>query len=106
MAKVIDITEKLTFDDNPRLRVKDQELEVRTDAMTVLKIMQAMSGENQMAAIYECFHLLFSEEDMKKVEDLRLSMDDFMTLVSTAMDIATGNDEENGVGEAPTRTTT
>lgn len=106
MAKVIDITEKLSFDDNPRLRVKDQELEVRTDAMTVLKIMQTMSGEDRMEAIYECSCLLFSEEDMQKLEKLRLSVNDFMTLVSAAMDIATGNDGEDGAGEAPTRTTT
>ena len=32
MAKVVDITEKLTFDGNPRLGIMGKELEVRADA--------------------------------------------------------------------------
>ena len=39
MAKKIDITEKLSFEENPRLVVKGKELEVNADAATVLEIM-------------------------------------------------------------------
>ena len=39
MAKVIDITEKLDFDTNPKIAIKGKEIEVNADAETVLKIM-------------------------------------------------------------------
>ena len=39
MGKVVDITEKLTFDENPKLLIKGKELEVKADAPTVLKAM-------------------------------------------------------------------
>lgn len=105
MAKVIDITEKLNFDENPRLSIKGTEIEVRTDAATVLKIMGAMTQENDIQAVSKCGELLFSEEDMSKIEMLHLSISDFMVLIQTAIDIAlnTGEDEP---GEAQTRTMT
>lgn len=37
--KIIDITEKLSFEENPILVIKGKELEVNTDAETVLKLM-------------------------------------------------------------------
>ena len=39
MSKVVDITDKLEFEENPKLVVKGKELEVNADATTVLKIM-------------------------------------------------------------------
>ena len=36
--KIVDITEKLNFDENPVLKVKDVTIEVNSDAATVLKI--------------------------------------------------------------------
>lgn len=32
MAKVVDITDKLNFDDNPKLMIRGKEIEVATDA--------------------------------------------------------------------------
>ena len=40
MGKVIDITEKLSFEDNPKLKVKGKVFEVNADASTMLKVMQ------------------------------------------------------------------
>ena len=40
MGKVVDITDKLSFDGNPTLVVKGKKLEVNADAPTVLKVMQ------------------------------------------------------------------
>lgn len=42
MSKVIDITEKLNFEENPKLKIKDAEIEVNTDATTVLTLMQTI----------------------------------------------------------------
>ena len=46
MAKMIDITDKLTFGENPRLRIKDEELEVHADTATVLQIMELLGDED------------------------------------------------------------
>ena len=35
MSKVIDITEKLSYEENPRLTIKGEEIEVNADAETV-----------------------------------------------------------------------
>ena len=43
MAKIVDITEKLSFEGNPRLKIKGRELEVNADAPTMLKVMGLMS---------------------------------------------------------------
>ena len=36
--KIVDITEKLSFDENPVLKIKDVTVEVNSDAATVLKL--------------------------------------------------------------------
>ena len=46
MAKRVDITEKLSFDENPCLVIKGKELEVNTDAPTMLKVMGIMSNDD------------------------------------------------------------
>ena len=38
MAKIIDITDKLKFEENPKLVIKGEEFEVNTDAATVIEI--------------------------------------------------------------------
>lgn len=42
MAKIIDITDKLTFDGNPSLKIRGKVLEVNADAPTMLKVMGLM----------------------------------------------------------------
>ena len=59
MSKVIDITEKLNFEENPKLKIKDAEIEVNTDATTVLTLMQTIGDEkgtpsaNKMMEMFE-----------------------------------------------------
>ena len=40
MAKVVDITDKLTFDGNPCLMVKGEKIEVNADAPTMMKVLK------------------------------------------------------------------
>lgn len=49
MARTIDITDKLTFDENPKLVIRGEELEINADAATVLKILDIM-GDGQPAS--------------------------------------------------------
>ena len=95
MAKVIDITEKLNFDENPRIKIKSVEIEVNADASTVLKIMQT-SGKPEAKAIPEMYELLFGESERKKIEKLKLKFKDFSALIEAAMDSAVGADDSMG----------
>lgn len=103
MSKVIDITDKLSFDTNPIIKVKDVELEINSDATTMLKIMGSFNNKTEMEASLEAADLLFGAEGMKKIETMKLQMKDLMVIIQKAMEIAMESDEE---GEAETHTTT
>lgn len=95
MAKIVDITDKLSFEENPKVIVKSKELEVNADATTVLKIMGILGdGEdvkpNDVVKMYE---LIFSEADRKKIDKMKLQFADFQTLVFSAISLITGEEE-------------
>ncbi|MBQ9165646.1 MAG: hypothetical protein IJX71_01765 [Oscillospiraceae bacterium] len=102
----VDITEKLSFAQPPVLVVKERELPVHNDAATILKVMEVMGGGLSYQAAAQCFKLLFDESAMIVLEELKLSLPDFQTLVAEAMKLATGSEEEEAPGEAQTRTMT
>ena len=54
MGKVVDITEKLGFEENPKLKVKDVELEVNADAKTVLQIMGIIGNGKDVTPDQTC----------------------------------------------------
>ena len=96
MGKVVDITDKLSFDGNPKLRIRG--IEVNADAPTMLKVMGVMGNDNPgPKEVVEMYNLMFGEEERKKIEDLKPSFADFVTLVQTAVSLITG--EVNGQGE-------
>ena len=39
MSRIIDITEKLNFDEKPKIKIKDKTFEVNDSAVTMLKIL-------------------------------------------------------------------
>ena len=95
MAKTIDITDKLAFDENPKLIVKGKELEVNADATTVLKIMGILGdGDNvQPSDVVKMYELIFSEADRKKIDKMKLQFSDFQTLVFSVIGLITGEEE-------------
>lgn len=96
MSKIIDITEKLSFDTSPVIKIKDIELKVNDDASTALKMMAIMSdsGDNVgIKEIVDMYQLLFDENDRKKIDALKLKFTDFAEVVKTAMGLVTGNEE-------------
>lgn len=103
MAKIVDITDKLSFDGNPRMIIRGRELEVRSDAPTMLKVMSLISQNPGAKEIMETYELIFSEHDREKIDGLGLSFDDFVVVVMSAIDLITGGGNE---GEDQTRTTT
>lgn len=97
MSKIVDITDKLAFDENPKLVVKGKELEVNTDATTVLKIMGILGdGDNvQPSDVVKMYELIFSDADRKKIDRMKLQFSDFQTLVFSAIGLIT-DEEESG----------
>lgn len=95
MAKIVDITEKLAFDSNPKIKIKDKEFEVNTDAEVVLKVM-GQFGENgnlSPSAIAKIYELIFSEEDRDEISKLKLKFNDFTALINEATDLIIGGEE-------------
>jgi hypothetical protein len=98
MSKIIDITDKLSFEGNPKLIVKDLEIEVNTDAPTVLKFMKVINDEesSESLTILKSYELLFSEENREKIESLNLDFSDFLIVVKSAMSFINRNNIKEG----------
>lgn len=96
MSKVIDITEKLTFDGNPSLMIKGKTLEVNADAPTMLKVMGLMgSGEPGPKEIVEMYEMMFPEKSQKEIEKLKLNFSDLVTVVEAAVGLIIDNDGDS-----------
>lgn len=96
MGKVVDITEKLAFDENPVIKIKDEEFEVNADAETVLLVMGILGEELGPKNVLEMYNLIFGENARNRIKELRLQYKDFQTMVMKAVDLIIGNDEEEG----------
>lgn len=99
MKKVVDITEKLAFEENPVLRIKDAKIEVNADAMSVLKIAGLMmkfedDSAEGLNAISEACDLLVGEKDREKLKKLHLSITDLMLFIEAAMEAIMGETPE------------
>ena len=95
MSKIVDITDKLAFDENPKLVIKGKELEVNADAATVLKIMGILGdGDNvHPSDVVKMYELIFGDTDRKKIDKMKLQFSDFQTLVFSAISLITGEEE-------------
>lgn len=95
MAKVIDITDKLTFDGNPSLVIKGKTLEVNADAPTMLKVMGLMgNGEPGPKEIVDMYEMMFPERSKKEIEKLKLNFSDLVTVVEAAVGLIIDSDGE------------
>lgn len=99
MSKVIDITDKLSFEGNPKLVVKGVELEVNSDAPTVLLFMQLMGRMDEAKdmdadTLLKAYELLFSEETREKIKELGVDFKDLMVIVQSAVELINGGNNE------------
>lgn len=110
MAKKIDITEKLELSGNPYIVIGEQELEVNTDAATMLKIMDVFGETDANQAtpkeIMEIYKIIFPKESRDKIEKMKLCFQDLLKVITTAQALITGADTEEAQGEDETHTTT
>lgn len=105
MSKIIDITNKLNFDERPKLVIKDTEIEVNNDAISFIKAIALFDSENDISSsdILSALELLFDEENREKIAKLHLSFADLSTVIKTATELIADNDSE---GEIQTPATT
>lgn len=103
MAKIVDITEKLHFEQKPQIKIKGDTLTVNNEAVTVLEIMPLFEKEGTSSEeLLRTCKLLFGEEDFEKIKALNLNFSDFTTLIRTALNLVAGDTR----GEAATRAMT
>lgn len=96
MAKVIDITDKLTFDGNPSLVIKGKTLEVNADAPTMLKVMGLMgNGGPGPKEIVDMYEMIFPEKSQKEIEKFKLNFSDLVTVVEAAVGLVIDSDGDS-----------
>ena len=96
MAKVVDITSKLEFDGNPKLRIKDKEIEVNADAPTMLKVMNLVGDDPTPKDVIALYNLVFPEESRKVLDDMKLNFADLITVVEAAVSAISGDTDTSG----------
>ena len=97
MSKIIDITEKLELNENPKIKIKGEKKEVNSDASTVIKLMGCMKDSENIKpeTINDMYEFLFDKKERKKLEELKLSFKDLNVLVEAAINLVVGGAEEN-----------
>lgn len=105
MSKLIDITDKLNFEEKPSVRVKNVDLAINNDAVSMLKVAALFEdGNGKSKDVIEMYHLLFDESEREKIEKLQLNMHDFNVLISESAKIATGDLTDEGEVQNPATT--
>lgn len=97
MAKIVDITDKLSFDENPKLTINGRQYEVNADAETVLKVMNAV-GSGDDTKVVGALSLMFKPKDLEAITRIKrngkkLSGKALMTILQTTMGLVMGEDE-------------
>lgn len=98
MSKIIDITDKLSFEGNPKLIIRGVEIEVNTDAPTVLKFMKLIDdgGNSEASTVIKAYELLFSDENRTKIDELKLGFEDLIVVIKTAMSFINDSGDTEG----------
>ena len=91
------LTDKLKFAEDPQIEIKGKVITVKSDAETVLKLLDIVQNESPYDGAISAVDLLLSEKDKKTLKGLNLKISDYMKFTETMVDLALGNDpdEEN-----------
>ena len=100
------LTDKMNFNDDPEIEVNGKVFTVKSDAVTVLKVMTLAKEKGEVEALVESFGLLFSDKDQKAIEKMNLKMDDYITLMQVALALATGEDPDEDTQQGGENRTT
>ncbi len=89
------ITEKLKFEEDPILVIKDKELTIKSEAETVLQLMDVLNIKGEIAGATEAMNLLLSPGDQKKLASLHLKTNDYIEVMKAAINLAMGDDPDD-----------
>lgn len=99
MSKVVNITDKLNFEENPALQIGDMTVEVHADAEMVLRLMGTLKGKDDVDinAVTEMMKLLFDPEAVQQLcamerDGKKLSARSLMVIVQEGMNLVIGDD--------------
>ena len=108
MAKIFNITDKLSADSTAILEVFDKKLEFKTDAETVFTALEIADATMGVKERYKALqNLIFTEEAAAELDTMKLSFKSYQTVVETAFNLAIGREEdEETQGEPQTQATT
>ena len=110
MSKIVDITDKFTFDENPKVVIKDVEIELNANAADLFKVLAIIqNGDTSPESVNVLVETLFpSKKEYEKVRKLNLPPNMFLKFLFECAHIAFGSDkdEEDTEGEAQTPATT
>lgn len=95
MSKIIDITDKLNFEEKPKLIIKGVEITVNDSAKGILEIFPLLKNDVTPGEIKKICETLFSPEDIEKLSKLKLNFVDFTTVIYSAIGLVTGSDEDD-----------
>lgn len=110
MSKVVNITDKLNFEENPALQIGDMTVEVHADAETVLRLMGTFKDKDEadINTVTEMMGLLFDPEAVEQL--CAMKKDGKKTFCEIFDDYRTGSNESGYgrrfTGRAVTRTMT
>lgn len=105
MSKIIDITDKLTFEENPKIKIRDVEIELNANALDLIDVIKTFNDDFSIETAEKISDTLFaSEEDKKKVRSLNLNMSGLMTLFTECIKIVVGGDGDEGEDQTPAMT--
>lgn len=93
------LTDKLNFEENPQIEIKDKKITVKADAETVLKLLSIIEEKGETQATLQVVDLLFSPADKKTIHSLKLGFSDYVKLIEVATSLALGNDPDKELGE-------
>ena len=88
------LTDKLKFAEDPQIEIKGKVITVKSDAETVLKLLDIVQNESAYNGAVSAVDLLLSEKDKKTLNGLNLKIADYMKFTETMVDLALGNDPD------------
>ena len=91
------IVDKLKYVEKPELEIADGvTIKVNNKAMALLEASEIVENGINRASVVRLMELLYSPEDIEKIDALDLTMEDFMTLISESVSAVIGGTGKKG----------
>lgn len=96
---VYSLTDKLSFDEQPKVEIQGKVLTINNSAVNVLHLIDVVQTAGEVAGTKAIIDVLFNDKDKKVIDKLNLSMADYTKFCEICMDLALGRDPDGEKGE-------